>query len=225
MSLEEMRKKIDEVDDRIVRLIAERIRQSQLIGKEKQNGGKPIQDAAREEKVIAHIKAVAREEKLDDKEIESLYRQIIKSSRGAQGIVVAFQGEIGAYSEEAALRYFGQSVNAKPCENFETVFKIVEQDEAAYGVVPIENSLEGSISRVYDLLLNSSLKVSGELELRVMHFLIANPEATLDTVKKVYSHPQALGQCQAFLRHLGTEIVPTYDTAGSVKLIKTMVVF
>jgi chorismate mutase/prephenate dehydratase len=220
MSLEEMRRKIDEVDDKIVRIIAERIRQSHAIGYEKQRNNKPIEDAAREEKVIKHIRALAREEKLDEKEIESIYRQIIKSSKSVQGITVAFQGEIGAYSEEAAFQYFGHAVHAKPCESFDAVFKLVEQDEMPFGVVPIENSLEGSISRVYDLLLNSSLKVCGELHLRVVHCLIANHDATLDTIKKVYSHPQALGQCQAFLRQLGRELIPTYDTAGSVKLIK-----
>jgi chorismate mutase/prephenate dehydratase len=220
MSLEEMRKKIDEVDDKIVRLITERIRQSQSIGYEKQKNSKPIEDAAREEKVLDHIRTIAREEKLDEKEIESIYRQIIKASKSVQGIVVAFQGETGAYSEEAAFQYFGRSVNAKPCENFDAVFKLVEQGEVPFGVVPIENSLEGSISRVYDLLLNSSLKVCGELELRIMHCLITDHGATLDTIKKVYSHPQALGQCQTFLTHLGCELIPTYDTAGSVKLIK-----
>jgi chorismate mutase/prephenate dehydratase len=87
-------------------------------------------------------------------------------------------------------------------------------------VVPVENSLEGIISRVYDLLLDSSLKVCGETEVRVIHCLIASPGAGLDTIKKVYSHPQALGQCRSFLKHLGCELVPTYDTAGSVKMIK-----
>jgi len=96
----------------------------------------------------------------------------------------------------------------------------VEQDEAQFGVVPIENSLEGSISRAYDLLLDSSLKVCGEAELRVVHCLIANPGARLDLIRRIYSHPQALGQCQAFLKHLDCEIIPTYDTAGSVKMIK-----
>ncbi|MDD5288295.1 MAG: prephenate dehydratase [Dehalococcoidales bacterium] len=220
MSLEEMRKNIDEVDDKIVRLIAERVRQSKSIGKEKHKSGKPIEDANREEKVLAHIRGIAREEKLDEKETEAIYRQIIKSSKSVQGIVVAFQGEIGAYSEEAAFQHFGQSVSAKPCESFDDVFKLVEKGEAPYGVVPIENSLEGSINRVYDLLLNSNLKVCGELELRIVHCLISHPEASLDTIKRVYSHPQALGQCQTFLRHLNWELVPTYDTAGSVKLIK-----
>jgi chorismate mutase / prephenate dehydratase len=220
MSLEEMRKKIDTTDGKIVRLIAERIRQSRSIGKEKLKNGKPIEDTAREEKVLKHIKAVARKEKLNEREIESIYREIIKSSKGAQGILAAFQGEVGAYSEELAFRYFGPSVIVKPCESLDIVFKQVEHGEVPYGVVPVENSLEGSISRVYDLLLNSNLKICGEQELRIMHCLIANPEANLDTIKKVYSHPQALGQCQTFLQHLGFEQIPAYDTAGSVRLIK-----
>ncbi len=133
---------------------------------------------------------------------------------------VAFQGEIGAYSEEACFHFFGPGVQVKPLETLDEVFKAVEQGDVRYGVVPVENSLEGSISRVYDLLLSSSLKVGGEIELRIMHCLIANPSASLDTIKRVYSHPQALGQSQAFLRHLNSELVSTYDTAGSVKLIK-----
>ncbi|MBA7554831.1 Bifunctional chorismate mutase/prephenate dehydratase [subsurface metagenome] len=137
-----------------------------------------------------------------------------------QGIVVAFQGEIGAYSEEAAFQFFGPSIEVKPCESLDDVFKVVEQGEVQFGVVPIENSLEGSISRVYDLLLDSSLMVCGEIELRVVHCLIASPEARLDLIRKVYSHPQALGQCQAFLKHLDCELIPTYGTAGSVKMIK-----
>jgi len=103
---------------------------------------------------------------------------------------------------------------------FDEVFKAVGADEVKHGLIPIENSLEGSITRSYDLLLESDLKVSGEFELRVSHCLIGNPGSSLDTIKRVYSHPQALGQSQAFLRRLGRELVPTYDTAGSVKMIK-----
>ena len=141
-------------------------------------------------------------------------------SKNRQGILVAFQGERGAYSEEAAFQFFRPSIEVKPCESLDNVFKAVEQGEAQFGIVPIENSLEGSISRTYDLLLDSSLMVCGETELRVIHCLIASPGTRLDLIKKVYSHPQALGQCQAFLRHLNCELVPTYDTAGSVKMIQ-----
>jgi len=100
------------------------------------------------------------------------------------------------------------------------VFKSTERDEVQFGIIPVENSLEGSISQSYDLLLDSNLKVCGEIELRVVHCLIANPGARLDSIKRVYSHPQALGQCKAFLKHLDCELIPTYDTAGSVKMIK-----
>ena len=220
MSLEEMRKQIDTVDEQIVKLIAQRIKKSQAIGDEKQKRNKPIEDINREKKVLAHIEALAREENLDEKEIVGIYRQIIKSSKVVQGMVVAFQGEIGAYSEEAVFQYFGRSVSARPSESFESVFKLVEQGEASFGVVPVENSLEGSISRVYDLLLNENLQVCGELDLRIIHCLIANQGATLNTIKKVYSHPQALGQSQVFLGRFGYELISIYDTAGAVKMIK-----
>jgi chorismate mutase/prephenate dehydratase len=220
VSLDELRKKIDEADDRIVKLIADRIRQAQEIGQEKQKIGMQIEDTAREERVLTHVREIARQENLGEKDIENIYRQIVNLSRSVQGIVVAFQGEIGAYSEEACFHFFGPGVQVKPLETLDEVFKAVEQGDVRYGVVPVENSLEGSISRVYDLLLSSSLKVGGEIELRIMHCLIANPTASLDTIKRVYSHPQALGQSQAFLRHLNAELVSTYDTAGSVKFIK-----
>ncbi len=134
--------------------------------------------------------------------------------------LVAFQGEIGAYSEEAALRFFGSSIKAIPCKSFDEVFKAVHEGNVPFGIVPVENSLEGSIGRVYDLLLDSDVKVSGEIEIRIIHCLIANPETSLELIKKVYSHPQAIAQCHGFLEHLGCELIPAYDTAGSVKMIK-----
>ena len=220
MSLEDLRKKVDEADAEIVKLIAERIRIAEEIGREKKKQGKQIEDAEREKRVLKNVKRVAQEEHISQEDIESIYRQIVTVSKSVEGIVVAFQGEIGAYSEEAAFRFFGPSIQVKPCESLDDVFKVVERGEVQFGIVPIENSLEGSISQAYDLLLDSSLMVCGETELRVVHCLIANPETRLDLIKRVYSHPQALGQCRAFLKHLNCELIPTYDTAGSVKMIK-----
>ena len=222
MSLEDLRKKIDEADARIVKLLAERIKVAEEIGKEKAGHRKQVEDRAREKVVLEKVRSIAQEENVSPEIVESIYRQIITASRSVQGIVVAFQGEIGAYSEEAAFHFFGPSVKVEPCESLDDVFRIVEGGEVPFGIVPIENSLEGSISRVYDLLLNSSLKVCGEMGLRVVHCLIANPGARVDLIRRVYSHPQALGQCQAFLKHLNCELVPTYDTAGSVKMVKEM---
>ncbi|TET07152.1 MAG: prephenate dehydratase [Candidatus Thorarchaeota archaeon] len=133
---------------------------------------------------------------------------------------VAFQGEPGAYSETAVYRIFGPTARPKPKKHFSDVFRAVWTDSTKYGVVPIENSIEGSVNQVYDLFLQYDLKVCGELALRISHCLIADPETDLEEVKVVYSHPQALGQCRNYLERLGIEMVSTYDTAGSVKMIK-----
>jgi len=133
---------------------------------------------------------------------------------------VAFQGEVGAYSEAAIFQFFSNSVETVPCKTLTDVFMTVEKNQVDLGLVPVENSLEGSIVRTYDLLLNSKLKICGETILRVVHCLISHPSTDLPSVKTVYSHPQALGQCRAFLETLGLEQVATYDTAGSVKMIK-----
>ncbi len=220
MSLEELRKKIDEADTKIVRLIADRIRLVKEIGREKKKQGRQIEDIEREKKVLDNIRHIAREENINQEDIENIYKQIVTLSKSVQEIVVAFQGEVGAYGEEAAFHFFGPSIQVKPCDSLDDVFKVVEQGEVQFGIVPIENSLEGSISRTYDLLLDSSLKVCGEAELKISHCLIASPEAQLGLIKRVYSHPQALAQCRAFLKHLGCELIPTYNTAASVKMIK-----
>ena len=133
---------------------------------------------------------------------------------------VAFQGEIGAYSEDAIYSFFGPSVEVKPCKNLSDVFESVEAGEAEYGVVPVENSIEGSVNQTYDLFLEHNLKVRGEIVLKIVHCLITNPKTELDSIEVVYSHPQALAQCRGFLEKLGCEVIPTYDTAGSVKMMK-----
>lgn len=220
MKIEELRKKIDEVDAGIVRLIAERLSLAEQIGSLKREQGQQIEDKQREEVILEHIRDIAQQKGINEADIEGIYRKIFSTSKSIQGAIVAFQGELGAYSEEAAVNFFGAGIQVKPFESLESVFKSVEQDESQFGITPVENSLEGSISRSYDLLLDSSLKVCGEIELKVSHCLIANPGATLDSIKRIYSHPQALGQCQAFIKHLDCELIPTYDTAGSVKFIK-----
>ncbi len=133
---------------------------------------------------------------------------------------VAFQGEIGAYSESAVYSYFNSSVQVKPCKTLSDVFKIVENGEVDYGVVPIENSIEGSVNQTYDLFLKHDLKVCGEIILKIVHCLITTPKTELKSIEVIYSHPQALAQCRSFIEDLGCEMMSTYDTAGSVKILK-----
>jgi chorismate mutase/prephenate dehydratase len=133
---------------------------------------------------------------------------------------IAFQGERGAYSENAVFQFFGDKAEVKPCRDFKEVFDSVCAQETQYGVVPVENSLEGSVTQNYDLFLQYDLKVCGEVIVKIEHCLIANPGTALEDIRIVYSHPQALAQCRSFLEEFGRELVPTYDTAGSVKMLK-----
>ncbi len=143
-----------------------------------------------------------------------------KSKAGKEIMKVAFQGERGAYSESAIYTFFGDETEVRPCRDLTEVFESVGKEEVPVGVVPVENSLEGSVNQTYDLFLTHNLKVSGEVIIKISHCLIANPSTSLEAVKTVYSHPQALAQCRSFLERLGSDLIPTYDTAGSVKMLK-----
>lgn len=132
---------------------------------------------------------------------------------------VAFQGEPGAYSEQAVFEYFG-AVEAQPCETFEAVFEAVDSGACESALIPIENSLAGSIHQNYDLLLRNRLQIVGEYFLRVRHCLIALPGVGKSEIRKAVSHPQALGQCAGYLRSRGIRAEPAYDTAGSVKALR-----
>lgn len=142
------------------------------------------------------------------------------SQVAAPGPRVAFQGEPGAFSAGAARRLLGDGIALAPCETFEQIFALVERGGADFCLAPIENSLFGSVYQNYDLLLSHDLRIVGEVNLRIVHHLIAAPGTELAAVRRVYSHPVALGQCRHFLAaHPGLRPVPASDTAGSVRLI------
>ena len=132
---------------------------------------------------------------------------------------LAYQGEPGAYSEAASLQYGGGHAETLPCKTFDEVFEAVVKKRATHGVIPLENSIGGTIHRNYDLLLDNELTVTGEVELDVVHCLQALPGTKISDVKVVYSHPQALAQCERYLRDLGVTVEAVYDTAGGAKLI------
>jgi len=132
---------------------------------------------------------------------------------------LAYQGEPGAYSEAAALQFGGPNAETLPCKSFDEVFEAVVKKRATHGVVPLENSIGGTIHRNYDLLLEHELSISGEVELDVVHCLQALPGTKLEEVTVVYSHPQALAQCERYLKDLGVTVEAVYDTAGGAKLV------
>ncbi|MBG7609931.1 MAG: prephenate dehydratase [Anaerolineae bacterium] len=134
---------------------------------------------------------------------------------------VYFQGEYGAYSEEAAYEYFGSKIETRPCPTFNDVFQDVSDHDNALGLLPIENSLAGSIHRNYDLLLRYDLSIVGEYYFRVSHCLLALPDVKIGSLRRVHSHPQALAQCEKNLTNLGVEKIPEADTAGSARMLRS----
>lgn len=133
-------------------------------------------------------------------------------------MIVAFQGETGAYSEEALLEMF-PAAEPLPCADFEAVFEAAESGRADRAMVPIENTLHGSVHQNYDLLREHNLRIVAESHMRIRHRLLAVEGARLDGIEAVTSHPQALGQCRDFLRHRLSDarIIPSYDTAGAAR--------
>ncbi len=136
---------------------------------------------------------------------------------------VGYQGEPGAFSEEAVVTLFAahwsSAVEPVPCPTFRDVFDGVEEGTLGFGVVPLENSQGGSIVETYDLLLRESVSIVGEVVVRVDQALLGLSGATLEGIRRVWSHPQALAQCEEFLARLGADVVPMYDTAGAAKRV------
>ncbi len=133
---------------------------------------------------------------------------------------VAFQGERGAFSEEAARKLLGDEIAFLPCQRFDDVFRSLKSGKADAAVIPIENTLHGSVHENYDHLLHYELPIAGETNVRIVHNLIARPGVSFAKIKRVYSHPVALNQCLDFFeRNPQIEKVSFYDTAGSVKML------
>lgn len=133
---------------------------------------------------------------------------------------VSFQGEHGAYSEEAAIAYFNTDAEFDPCRSLREVFDKVADGRSDNGVVPAENSIEGIVTQTYDLLFTTNIKIAAEVIHRIRHCLVALPNVTLSNLEVIYSHPQALAQCQNFLEKTGIRSIAANDTAGSAKMIR-----
>jgi prephenate dehydratase len=137
------------------------------------------------------------------------------------GTVVAFQGELGAFSHTAALKLLGERIQLLPCTRFDEVFQALRTDVATYAVIPIENTLHGSVHENYDHLLEYDVPIVAETSIRISHQLIAMPGTRFRDIRRAFSHPVAINQClEFFSAHKLIEQAPFYDTAGSVKMLR-----
>ncbi len=243
MDLLEIRDKIDLVDREIVHLFEERMNLCRDVAKYKIENNKQVLDPKREKEKIKKIAEITKEEDYKQSTGE-LFKQIMAMSRKMQykmlaahglmrevsfqevteipksGVKVVYQGVEGAYAHEAALQYFGESVSAYHVDSWRDAMEEVRYGKADYAVLPIENSTAGSVTQVYDLLMEYDNYIVGETFLKVRHALIGLPQAKIEDIRRVYSHPQALMQSEGFLyQHKDWEQVSVSNTAASAKKI------
>ncbi len=245
--LEEYRRQIDQIDRELVQLFLRRMEVTSKVGEYKQANGIPVLDAGREKQVIA-AKTALTGDPARKADVAALYESIMGISRRQQRQLVreageepgyaacmramdcarapvgrprvAYQGEPGCYSEEAAVGLFGPEVDSVGLPWFEDVFLALKDGRVDYAVLPIENSSTGSIRQVYDLLAQYEYYIVGEWQVKVEHCLMALPGVALEEIRTVYSHEQGLMQCEKFLDgHRDWRRVPTLDTAGSAKQV------
>ncbi|HTQ74555.1 MAG TPA: prephenate dehydratase [Burkholderiales bacterium] len=208
---------IDALDEKIVELLSARARHAADIGKLKGNGASYRPE--REAEVLRRVTEKNRGP-LPDAALATLFTEIMSACRALEEpLTVAYLGPQGTFSEMALDKQFGSSVEAQPCASIDEVFRSAETGTARYAVVPVENSTDGAIGRTLDLLLATPLKICAEVVLRVQQNLMAK-KATLKTVRKVYSHPQSLAQCQGWLsQHLPRAArVPAASNAEGARL-------
>ena len=216
MNLIDLRKKIDSIDAEILKLLDTRFEMAIRAKRFKTN----IHDSNREEKILLRAKQQS-SNLLSGEFAEKLFSDIIMEAKRLQIQnlrLIGFQGEHGAYSEIAAKTYDSNLIPI-PCIEFADVFNGVRQGYFDLGIVPVENSIEGQVTQVNDLLISTNLKVVGEVAIPIHHCLIALRETDLRDIKVAYSHPQALGQCNGFLERNKIEGRPFYNTAGAAAML------
>lgn len=194
--IKQCREQIDRIDDELLKLFNQRAALAQQIGHVKGEGA--VLRPEREAQVLQRMKQANRGP-LPDEAVAQLYTEIMSQCRALEApITVAYLGPSGTFSETAAIKRFGQASQGEPCATIDDVFRAVESAATNYGVVPVENSSEGAVGRTLDLLLQSPLKICGEVMLTVHQCLLSHSDK-LSSITTVFSHPQSLGQCQGWL--------------------------
>ena len=208
---------IDAIDSEILNLVNARAKHAQAIGALK--GGKSVYRAEREAQVLRRIKEDNRGP-LTGETAARLFREIMSACLALERpLAIAYLGPQGTFSQSAALKHFGHAAQTQPCASIDEVFRVVEAGNTDYGVVPVENSTGGAVGTTLDLLLQTSLKVCGEVDLRVHQYLLRKPGAS-DKPEKVFSHAQSLAQCHEWLnQHLpGVERVAVASNAEAARI-------
>jgi len=216
MNLAELRGEIDRADSEILKLLSRRMEMALRTGKFKADPADP----PRERAVIEGIRNQSRGLLRPDF-TEGIFQSVVGEARKLQEqdlSLVGFQGEHGAHSE-VAIRSLDPAWIPIPCAEFAEVFEGVQRGELDLGVVPVENSLEGAVTAVNDLLVEGELKIAGEIRVPVHHALLALPGTDIRELRAAYSHPQALAQCRGFLSRNKLEPRPFYDTAGAAMML------
>jgi len=242
-SLEEIRLRLNELDDQLLQLLSERRQMSIEVAKSKVQTSKPIRDAEREQQLLVKLINNGNQKyDLDAQYITKLFHTIIEDSVLLQQSYlqnlanpelsrkplarVAFLGSKGSYSHLASREYFSRKnteLIELNCEHFKGVTNTVESGHADYGVLPIENTSSGSINEVYDLLQHTTLYIVGELTLPIEHCLVATADLRLEEIKTLYSHPQPHAQCSEFLSKLkGVKLESCASTADAMRKVKEM---
>ena len=221
MDLESIRKQIDEVDRSIIERLNARVKLAAEIGKIKEEIGQDIYNPVRQENVIQNLLKL-NEGPLPEEAIRSIYREVISAAIAFEKkISIAYLGPEATYTHQAAAKNFGSGLDYKPMWNIADVFAAVERGDTDYGVIPIENSTEGSVEDSLDLLVETELKIVAQIYLEISLCLIS--QSSPDKIEAVHSKDNALGQCRQWLaRNLpGREQVETDSTAGAVRIAKT----
>jgi len=193
--IEKLRAEIDRLDDELVALLQRRATAAQRIGTLK--GGAPAYRPEREAEILGRISR--QKGVLSSERLAAVFREIISACRGLEeAIRVAYLGPEGTFSEQAVRKHFGQAIEALPFASVDDAFRRCESGAAQFAVVPVENSSEGAVGRTLDLLVATPLKICGEIELRIEQNLLSKAEK-VSVIRKIYSHSQSLGQCNAWL--------------------------
>lgn len=196
--LKPLREQIDAIDAQILDLLNRRARVAQEVGHVKAETNAPVFRPEREAQVLRSV-AERNPGPLLNTDIQTVFREVMSACRALEKrVTVAYLGPVGTFSEQAVYQQFGRAVDAMPCASIDEVFRATEAGTADFGVVPIENSSEGVINRTLDLLLQTTLTISGEVSIQVNHSLMTRT-GSMTGVKTICAHSQALAQCQVWL--------------------------